>query len=228
MESSAVGGFVDIGDLVASSATGARFGMHLAWAIVLGAVGIILFADMTGRVAAESGRPVFDLVRERLGPTAGLLNIAASSFVNLLTLIAEVGGIALALELITSVNYVLWIPVCAVAVWLVIWRVKFESMECTFGVLGLAIIVASVAVWKLHPDWSALWHQSIDPSRPASETPASYFYWAIGLFASAMTPYEVIFFSSGAVEEHWSGSDLNEERANVFVGFHSVPSCHSH
>lgn len=34
-----------------------------------------------------------------------------------------------------------------------------------------------------------------------------------------MTPYEVFFFSSGAVEEGWDKSDLNTNRANVFVGF---------
>ena len=34
-----------------------------------------------------------------------------------------------------------------------------------------------------------------------------------------MTPYEVFFFSSGGVEEHWSPKDLSTMRANVFVGF---------
>ena len=34
-----------------------------------------------------------------------------------------------------------------------------------------------------------------------------------------MTPYEVFFFSSGAVEEKWTRSDLVLNRANVFLGF---------
>src|SRR5207253_1454309 len=34
-----------------------------------------------------------------------------------------------------------------------------------------------------------------------------------------MTPYEVFFFSSGAVEERWTSHDLLVERANVFIGF---------
>ncbi|MEA2484518.1 MAG: hypothetical protein QOC55_2465, partial [Thermoleophilaceae bacterium] len=32
-------------------------------------------------------------------------------------------------------------------------------------------------------------------------------------------PYEVFFFSSGAVEEHWTTKDLSQARANVLVGF---------
>jgi hypothetical protein len=95
----AIGGFVDIGDLVANALVGARFGMSLAWVVVVGVIGICLFAEMSGRVAAVSGRATFDLVRERLGPRVGLANLAASLLVTLLTFSAEVGGIALALEL---------------------------------------------------------------------------------------------------------------------------------
>src|SRR4051794_41534466 len=118
----AIGGFVDIGDLVANGLVGSRFGMSLAWATILGVIGICLFAEMSGRVAAVSNRGTFDLIRERLGPRVGLLNLAASVLVTMLTFAAEVGGVALALELATSVNYLLFAPVVGLAVWLVIWR----------------------------------------------------------------------------------------------------------
>ena len=200
----AVGGFVDIGDIVANSATGARFGMSLAWAVVLGVVGIIVFAEMSGRVAAVSKRATFDLVRERLGARTAFVNLGASFFITLLTLIAEVAGVALAIQLATDVNYLLWIPLVGFLVWLVIWRVKFESMETTFGLMGLAMIVAAVAVWQLHPDWGNLWHQASHPVVASGEGHPTYFYYAIALFGAAMTPYEVFFFSSGAVEEKWT------------------------
>ena len=90
----AMGGFVDIGDIVANSPTGARFGMSLAWAVVLGVVGIVVFAEMSGRVASVTKRATFDLVRERLGARVGLVNLGASFFITLLTLIAEVAGVA--------------------------------------------------------------------------------------------------------------------------------------
>src|SRR4051794_41815112 len=91
---------------------------------------------MSGRVAALSGRAVFDLVRERLGPRVALANLVASMFVNFLTLVAEIAGVALALELATSVNYLLWIPTVALLVWLVIWRGGFGAVGRAFGLLG--------------------------------------------------------------------------------------------
>src|SRR5436190_23925998 len=113
-----IGGFVDIGELVTASAVGARFGLTLAWAVVLALFGIMLFAEMAGRVAAVSGRPVFDLVRERIGPRLGLVNLLASFVVTLATVAAEIGGVALALQLATSVNYLMWVPLVAFLTWL--------------------------------------------------------------------------------------------------------------
>src|SRR4051812_49991340 len=88
----AIGGFVDIGDLVANALVGSRFGLSLVWATVLGVVGICVFAEMSGRVAAVTSRGTLDLIRERLGPRMGLLNLLASVLVTLLTFTAEIGG----------------------------------------------------------------------------------------------------------------------------------------
>ncbi|MBT2530932.1 Nramp family divalent metal transporter [Arthrobacter sp. ISL-48] len=215
----AIGGFVDIGDLVTNAVVGSRFGLSLVWVVGVGVVGICLFANMSGRVAAASGRATFEVIRERLGPRAGLANLSASFLINLMTVTAELGGIALALQLASSVHYLLWIPVAVVAVWLVIWRVKFSIMENVTGMLGLTLIVFVVALFLLKPDWGNLAGQALAPAIPGEETASSYWYYAIALFGAAMTPYEVFFFSSGAVEEGWSVKDLVQSRINVLVGF---------
>ena len=56
----AIGGFLDIGDLVTNAVVGSRFGLSLGWVVVVGVVGICLFAQMSGRVAAVSGRATFE------------------------------------------------------------------------------------------------------------------------------------------------------------------------
>ncbi|HJW01394.1 MAG TPA: Nramp family divalent metal transporter [Arthrobacter sp.] len=215
----AIGGFVDIGDLVTNAVVGSRFGLSLVWVVGVGVVGICLFANMSGRVAAASGRATFEVIRERLGPRAGLANLSASFLINLMTVTAEIGGIALALQLASSVHYLLWIPLAALAVWLVIWRVKFSIMENVTGLLGLTLIVFAVALFLLKPDWGSLAGQALAPAVPAEETAPTYWYYAIALFGAAMTPYEVFFFSSGAVEEGWKVKDLVQSRINVLVGF---------
>ncbi len=215
----AIGGFVDIGDLVTNAVVGARFGLSLVWVVLVGVVGICLFAQMSGRVAAVSGRATFEIIRERLGPRVGGANLVASFLVTLLTLTAEIGGIALALELASSVERRLWIPFAGLAVWLVLWRVKFSVLENVAGLLGLTLVVFAVALFQLGPDWGELVEQATRPQVPASEPVPTYWYYAVALFGAAMTPYEVFFFSSGAREERWTVKDLSVSRANVLIGF---------
>jgi Mn2+/Fe2+ NRAMP family transporter len=104
-------------------------------------------------------------------------------------------------------------------VWIVIWRVRFSIMENVTGLLGLCLLVFAVAVFLLGPDWAGLAHQAVAPVIPEMESSATYWYFAIALFGAAMTPYEVFFFSSGAVEERWTVKDLGTSRLNVLVGF---------
>jgi Mn2+/Fe2+ NRAMP family transporter len=215
----AIGGFVDIGELVTAPLVGARFGMTLAWATVLSLLGIMIFSEMSGRVAAMSQRPVFDLIRERTGPRVGLVALVASFIVTLATVAAEIGGVALALQLATSVNYLMWVPLVAVLAWLIAWRVKFKVLENALGLAGLALLVVIVAVIALHPDWGGLVHQATHPHVPSDTTPDIWLYFAIALFGAGLMPYEVFFFSSGGVEEHWTEEDIPVARANILFGF---------
>lgn len=215
---SAVGGFVDIGDLVAAAQSGARFGMGHTWVLLLGVVGICAYAEMAGRVAAVSGRAVFDLVRERLGPRTALLNLGASYLVTLLTLAAELGGVALAIQLATDVHYLLWVPVAGFAAWLVLWRMKFQTLERVFGLAGLALVVFAVALARLPTDWGALLDQALAPSESGYGW-AAYWFLAVALFASTFSPYEVLFFSSGGVEEQWRREHVADARIGALIGF---------
>ena len=215
----AIGGFVDIGDLVFNAQVGARFGMSLALVTMLGVAGICVFAEMSGRVAACSHRATFDLVRERLGPRMGLLNLVASIGVTLLTFIAEIGGVALAVMLVTSISEVLIVPFVGLLVWAVLWRARFSVMENVLGLLGLGLIAFTVALWQFGPSWSDFTTQAATLAKPAKEDWLTYGYFAVGLFGAAMTPYEVFFFSSGGVEEKWTTRSLGIMRANVLIGF---------
>jgi Mn2+/Fe2+ NRAMP family transporter len=215
----AIGGFVDIGDLVTNAVVGSRFGMSLAWVVVLGVIGICVFAQMSGRVAAVSGRATFELIRERLGPRAAVLNLGASFMINLMTLTAEIGGVALALQLVSSVEYLLWVPFAAVAVWLDHLASQFSIMENVAGLVGLCLIGFAVGLFLLGPDWGELGRQAVQGISTDTEKISTYWFYAVALFGAAMTPYEVFFFSSGAVEEGWTTKDLAQSRANVLVGF---------
>jgi Mn2+/Fe2+ NRAMP family transporter len=213
----AIGGFVDIGDIVFNVAAGATFGYQLLWAVVIGVGGIITYAEMCGRVAAVSGAAVFDAVRERLGFGVGLIALVAAELVNLLTIAAEIGGVAIVLQLLSGLPYRVLLVLAVLALALVLWLMPFQWIERVFGYCGLALLVFAVAAIKLHPDWGAVAHGFV----PSTGTGNGwvYAYFVVGLVGAAMIPYEVYFYSSGAVEEQWTPKDLGVNRANVLVGY---------
>jgi manganese transport protein len=213
----AIGGFVDIGDLVFNVVAGALFGYQLLWVVVVGVIGIIVYSEMCGRVAAISNKAVFDVVRERVGFGAGLSTLVAAQIVNLMTFAAEVGGVAICLQLLSGLPYE-WLLVLAVAaIGVVVWVTSFEWIERIFGYGGLCLLVFTVAAVKLGPDWGSVAHGFVP--HIDTEDPLLYCYFAVGLLGAAMTPYEVYFYSSGAVEEGWGPKDLGINRANAVIGY---------
>jgi manganese transport protein len=213
----AIGGFVDIGDLVFNVSAGATFGYQLLWVVVVGVVGIIVYSEMCGRVAAVSGKAVFDAVRERLGFRTGLVALISAQVVNLMTLTAEVGGVAICLQLLSGLPYRWLILLAGVALALVVWVTPFDWIERIFGYGGLCLLVFAVAAVKLHPDWGAVGHGFVPHMK--TESPLLYAYFAVGLLGAAMTPYEVYFYSSGAVEEQWGPKDLGLNKTNAMIGY---------
>jgi Mn2+/Fe2+ NRAMP family transporter len=213
----AIGGFVDIGDLVFNVAAGATFGYQLLWVVVIGVVGIITYSEMCGRVSAVSQKAVFDAVRERVGFKAGLITLVAAEIVNAMTLTAEVGGVAICLQLLSGLPYRLLIVLAAIGLAIVVWVLNFDWIERIFGYGGLCLLVFAVAAVKLHPDWGSVSHGFVPHVDTGNKL--LYAYFAIGLLGAAMTPYEVYFYSSGAVEEGWTVKDLGLNRLNAIVGY---------
>jgi Mn2+/Fe2+ NRAMP family transporter len=222
---SAIGGFVDIGDIVFNAQAGATFGYQLLWVLPIGVLGIITYSEMCGRVAAASGRTVFDAVRERLGFKLGLVALASAAAVSLMTLTAEIGGVALAMQLLLGSPYLVLVVVAALLLALAIWYLSFNVIENLFSMLGLSLIVFVVAALVKGVDWPQLAHGFV-PSLPdtgthvgATDNLATYGYFAIGLLGAAMTPYEVYFYSSGAIEDHWSLGELGINKVTAIMGY---------
>jgi manganese transport protein len=214
-----LGGFVDIGDLVFASQAGAKFGLHLLWALALGTLMIMLYAEMSGRVAAVAKLPVFKVIRSRFPKRINLLTLGASSIVNVMTCAAEIGGVALILQLLSGLPYRALIVAAFFALTLIIWILPFNLLEKTFGYFGLGLLILAVVALKINPDWAQVGHGFIPHITGSGSDLLNYAYFAVGIIATALMPYEVYFYSSGAIEEKWKPSDLIVNKINAILGF---------
>lgn len=217
----AMGGFVEIGELTFTLDAGTRFGYQLLWVNVLATIGIIVYCEMAGRIAAVKHRAVFSLIRERMGFTPALITLAASFVVNLLTCAAEVGGVALLWQLMSGWPYRLLLVLAMLFFVLVVWVTSFKWIERIYGLGGLLMIVFIVALVGLDPDWSLLASGLVPrwPEVSNSRDTLMYFYIAVALMSSIMLPYETYFYASGGIEDEWKAKDVGLNRVVVSVGF---------
>jgi manganese transport protein len=211
----AIGGFVDIGDLVFNAQAGASVGTPALWAIPVGVLGIMIFAEMSGRIVAVSKKPNFVLVKERYGERLSTFTLVASLVLTVLTLGAELGGLGFVLNYLFDVSVNFFVLVALLAVAAAIYFLPFGALERVFGYIGLALLVYVAASVKLDPQWGEVGRGFV----PESQSAAVYWYFIVGLVAAALMPYEIYFYSSGAVEEGWDERDMKVNRANAFIGF---------
>lgn len=219
-----IGGFLDVGAIATAAEAGASFRFQLIWAIVLGTVCVIALVEMSGRLAAASHHTLVDAVRERFGFNFYAIPLLAEIGVDLLVLAAEIGGVCIALQLVTGIQFQWWAFPVAFAVWLMLWKGKFSVIENGISLLGLVTLVFVVATFKLHPALTEL-GKGLLPTLPQQNS-THYFFIAVSILGAIISPYLFYFYSSGAIENQWKEDDIPINRwvAGLGMGFGNIVS----
>jgi len=216
----AVGGFVDISELVFAAKAGSTFGYALIWVFAFSTVGIIVFSEMSGRVAAIAKQPVFNLMRHRLGLKLGLVTLLASIISNLITCAAEIGGVSLIVNYLTGAPYLLMAVVLTFLIILSIWVLPFKWIERVYGLLGLFMIVFAAALVGIHPPWGKIAGGLVPhiPHGLSTKELMTFGYFSVAIVSAVLFPYEVYFYSSGGIEEEWGPKELLTNRVTSILG----------
>ena len=211
-----IGGFLEVGSIATSVQGGSEFGFKLAWAVVLGGISLAILMEMSGRLAAISRRTLADLFRECFGIRFFLLVMLVTFAVSLMVLSAEIGGVAIALQMATGVRFEVWALPIAFVGWLVLWRGTFGTIEKGAATLGLISVVFAVAAFALHPRWTSV-AAGLVPTAP-HENGARYWFLALSILGASISPYLYFFYSSGAVEDGWTSEHLGVNRLTASLG----------
>ena len=152
----AVGGFVDISELVFAAQAGSIFGYALIWVFAFSTVGIMVFGEMSGRVAAVAKQPVFNLMRHRLGLKLGLVTLAAS----LRQHPDHLRGRDRRHGPDPPLSDRRALPADGgrqrVVLMASMWVLPFKWIERVYGLLGLFMLVFAAALIAIHPPWDKL------------------------------------------------------------------------
>jgi Mn2+/Fe2+ NRAMP family transporter len=217
----AMGGFVEIGELTFALNVGSQFQYQLLWVVLLGTIGIIVYGEIAGRLAAVRHQGIFEQIRGRLGLQFGLVTVLAASLVSLMTCAAEIGGMALLWNLLGGWPYRALMLLACLFLLVAVWVLPFKWIERVFGLGGLLMAVFAYAAIRLHPDWMRVVEGFVPhwPTLPPGTGLAMFAFSAVALFSSIILPYETYFYAAGAIEDRWKPADVPMNRIIVLIGF---------
>src|SRR5215210_7356046 len=96
---------------------------------------LIFLTEMSGRFAACSKHTVVDALRDRFGFGFFSIVLGGVALVVFLVLVAELGGVALALQLATGAGVPWWALPVTLFAWLLIWKTNFDFIEDASSIL---------------------------------------------------------------------------------------------
>jgi Mn2+/Fe2+ NRAMP family transporter len=213
----ATGGFVDVGAMSTAGQAGAGFGLGLVWAMLLGTLAIVLLVEMTGRLAAVSGKTYADVLRERFGFKFYLVPLSSDLIANAFLLAADLGGMGIGLALLTGASWHAMVPVAALLIFVMVWRAPFGLIENGPALLGLVTLSFWVAIIALRGPSTDL-IQTLWQPKVEAEHLAEYLFLAAAILGAVISPYLLFFYSSGAREERWSRRSLGVNRVTAVLG----------
>lgn len=211
-----IGGFLEVGSLATAVQAGTTFRFQLIWAVVLGTICIIFLVEMAGRFTAVSKHTIADAIRERFGFNFFLIPFTVVVIVNYLVLSAEIGGVSFALQLLSGIDLRVWVLPVALVCWLLLWKGTFGLIEKGTAFLGLVTTCFVVALFMIEPDWSEA-AKGVIPTLPEHDK-AQYWFMAVAILGASISPYLVLFYSAGAIEDKWDESYVGVNRIIAVLG----------
>ena len=219
-----IGGFLGAGAIATAAEAGSVFGFQLIWASLLGTICLIFLAEMSGRLAAVSKHTLVDAVRERFGFNFCVIPLCAAIVASFLGQATQIGGVCIALQLLTGISFQWYALPVALAMWLVLWKGNLSIISNGISLLGLIALVFVFATFKLHPSLTQL-GSGLLPTLPRQNT-AHYLYIAVATLGALINTPIFYFYTSGAVENQWDEEYIGVNRAiaSLGIGFGSIVS----
>ena len=204
----------DAGGIYTYSQAGAKFGYMMLWTLPPIALLLVVTQEMNARMGAVTGKGLSDLIREEFGLRTTFVVMILLVLGNFTNVIAEFAGVASALELFHISKFVS-VPLAALAVWLLVVKGTYASVEKIFlgaCVVYIAYIVAAVLI---SPDWEA---SALASVKPVLLLDAAYLTLLVGLVGTSIAPWMQFYLQAAVVEKGITIKDYRESRVEVIVG----------
>ncbi len=205
----------DAGGIYTYSQAGAKYGYLPLWTLLPITVLLIVTQEMCSRMEARvTGKGLSDLIREEFGLRITFGTMIVLVLANLTNLMADFAGIASSLELFGISRYIS-VPLGALAVWLLVVKGSYQSVEKVFiwaCIVYIAYIVSGVLV---QPNWK---EAAVSSIRPKIIFDSGYLTMLVGMVGTSIAPWMQFYLQAAVVEKGITAKEYKESRVEVIVG----------
>ena len=204
----------DAGGILTYSQAGAKYGYLPLWTLAPITVLLIVTQEMCSRMGAVTEKGLSDLIREEFGLRTTFVVMALLVLANFTNVIANFAGIATSLEIFHISRYIS-VPLGALAVWLLVVKGSYESVEKIFlwaCIVYVAYIASGILV---KPDWKAAAINSVTPTLAFN---GGYIGMLIGMVGTSVAPWMQFYLQAAVVEKGVTAKEYAQSRIEVVVG----------
>ncbi len=204
----------DSGGILTYSQAGAKYGYLPLWTLIPITILLIVTQEMCSRMGAVTGKGLSDLIREEFGLRTTFFMMAALVVANFTNVVAEFAGIASSLELFHISRYIS-VPLSAAAVWLLVVRGSYRSVEKVFLVACTLYVTYIISGFLVKPDWK---EAAIYSVKPILMFDTGYIFMLIGMVGTSIAPWMQFYLQSAVVEKGITAKEYVQSRFEVVLG----------
>ncbi len=204
----------DAGGITTYSLAGAQYGNKLLWTLIPITIALVVVQEMSARMGVVTGKGLADLIRENYGVKVTFWIMMALLVADVGNTVAEFSGAAASLQ-IFGVPPWLSVPLVALAVWLLVLKGTYRSVEKVFLVACLFYVAYPVSAFLAGPDWPVVLKATVTPT---FEFDGSYVAMLVGVIGTTIAPWMQFYLQSAVVEKGIKPEHYAHSRFDVIVG----------
>jgi NRAMP (natural resistance-associated macrophage protein)-like metal ion transporter len=204
----------DAGGILTYSQAGAQYGYLPLWTLIPITILLIVTQEMCSRMGAVTGKGLSDLIREEYGLRVTFVMMALLVAVNLTNVMSEFAGVATSLELFHVSRYIT-VPLSAIAVWVLVVKGTYRSVEKIFLVACLLYVTYIISAFLVRPDWKEAAIYSVRPKLMLNQ---GYLFILITMVGTTIAPWMQFYLQSAVVEKGITPGEYKASRLEVIVG----------
>lgn len=189
------------------SISGAQYGYHQLWLLVLSTPMLIAVQAMCARLGDVKRKGLMLIIREHYCPAVAYLVAGTLIIANMTTLGADLAGVSEVIGMITRTSYVWWVVPIAILIWAIVVFKSFRLIERYLLFLSFLYLAYVVSGFLSRPVWTDVLKAIISPH---IEFSMGYLLAGVGLLGTTITPFLFFWQSKQGAEEKNSKKEMTE------------------